>query len=252
VSAAGASALSRPDRLWPAVTASVAAHLLFLWLGVATRTPSALEPGQQPIVARLVRLGEPRPKELLPRKEAPPPPAAEAPAPDPAPVPTAAPSPKAVAVPSTAPSAKPAPPKGPAKPGPAERAGKPGGARLSSVLSQLKQELQAGRPDGAQDGDAAEAGEGDQYLGLVVRQLRQGYRLPTTISDRERLFLTGTVVLHIEADGRISRYELTRRSGNPAFDEALERAVRETRLAPPPPQLRDLYRQTGLEVVFKI
>jgi colicin import membrane protein/protein TonB len=250
VSGAGATALSRPDRLWPAVTASVAAHLLFLWLGLATRKPSLLEPGQQPIVARLVRLGEPRPKELLPRKEAPPPPAAEAPAP--APAPAEAPSPKAVAVPSAAASAKPAPPKAAAKPGPAERTGKPGGARLSSVLSQLKQELQAGRPDGDLDGDAAEAGEGDQYLGLVVRQLRQGYRLPTTISDRERLFLTGTVVLHIEADGRVSRYELTKRSGNSAFDEALERAVRETRLAPPPPPLRDLYRQTGLEVVFKI
>jgi TonB family protein len=155
-----------------------------------------------------------------------------------------------VAVPAEKASPRTPTPKATARPGPAEKAGQ--GARLASVLSDMKHELSAGRADGSADGDASEAGDGDEYLGLVVRQLRQGYRLPSTIGDRERLFLTGTVVLHIEADGRVSRYELTRRSGNPAFDEALERAVRETRLPPPPPPLRDLYRRTGLEVLFKI
>lgn len=246
MSGAGTSALGRPDRLWPMVLASLAAHAAVFSLTGLARPRPALEPGQQPIQARLVRLGEPRPKELLPRKEAPPPPAAEAPAPAPIEV-APAPSPRAVAVPSEQPS-----PRAAAKPGPAVKPGTPGGARLASVLSDMKQELQAGRADGAADGDASEAGEGDEYLALVVRQLRQGYRLPSTIGDRERLFLTGTLVLHIEADGRVSRYVLTRRSGNPAFDEALERAVRETRLPPPPPPLRDLYRRTGLEVLFKI
>lgn len=242
-------ALQRPDRLWPAVVASLAVHAaVFGLLGLARPRP-ALEPGQTPIVAKLVRLGEPRPRELLPRKEAEPPPAAGAPAPAPV-APAPAPAPKAVAVPGEKP-ARPTP-KAAAQPGPAERPGKPAGARLAGVLSDMRQELQAGRADGAADGDAAEAGEGDEYLAVVVRQLRQGYRLPTTIGERERLFLTGTVVLHIEPDGRVSRYELTRRSGNPAFDEALERAVRETRFPPPPPALRDLYRRGGLEVLFKI
>jgi colicin import membrane protein/protein TonB len=201
-------------------------------------------------VAKLVRLGEARPRELLPRKEAEPPPAAEAPAPA-APAEAApAPAPKAVAAPAERAPRAPAP-RPAAKPGPSERPGKPG-ARLAGVLSELQQELQAGRADGSPDGDASEAGDGDQYLGLVVHQLRQGYRLPSTISDKERLFLTGTVVLHVEPDGRVSRFELVKRSGNAAFDDALERAVRETRLPPPPPSLRDLYRRTGLEVVFKI
>jgi colicin import membrane protein len=249
VSGPGTSALGGGDRLWPAVVASVVAHLVAFSLAGLARPRPTLDPGQTPIVAKLVRLGEPRPKELLPRREAPPPPAAEAPAAAPVEAPPD-PSPKAVAVPAEQ-GAKPAP-KAAAKPGPAVRPGKPGGARLASVLSDMKQELQAGRADGAADGDASEAGEGDEYLGLVVRQLRQGYRLPTTIGERERLFLTGTVVLHIEPDGRVARYELVKRSGNPAFDEALERAVRETRLPPPPPALRDLYRRTGLEVLFKI
>jgi len=250
VSGAGTSALGHPDRLWPAVVASLLAHALAFSLAGLARPRPALDPGQIPITAKLVRLGEPRPKELLPRKEAAPPPAAEAAAPAPE-VAAPAPSPKAVAVPAQKPAA-PAPPRAAARPGPADKAGKPAGARLASVLSELKQELQAGRPDGAAAGDASEAGEGDEYLGLVVHQLRLGYRLPSTLGERERLFLSGTVVLHIEPDGRISRYELTRRSGNPAFDEALERTVRETRLPPPPPALRDLYRRTGLEVLFKI
>lgn len=250
MSGPGSSSFGRPDRLWPAVVASVAAHAAaFALFGLARPRP-ALEPGQVPIVAKLVRLGEARPKEYLPRKEAAPPPAAEAPAPAPAP-PEPAPAPKAVAVPGEKPAPRAPAPKV-ARPGPAERPGKPGGARLAGVLSEMRQELQAGRPDGAPDGDAADAGEGDEYLALVVRALRAGYRLPTTISEKERLFLTGTVVLHVEPDGRVSRYELVKRSGNPAFDDALERAVRETRLPPPPPALRDLYRRTGLEVVFKI
>ncbi len=252
MSGPGSSALGRGDRLWPAVVASLAAHAVIFGLFGLARPRPALDAGQVPIVAKLVRLGEARPKELLPRKEAEPPAAAESPAAAPAPpAPAPPPSPKAVAVPGEKPAPK-APPRAAAKPGPAERTGKPGGARLASVLSELKHELGAGRPDGDPGGDASEAGEGDEYLGLVVRQLRQGYRLPTTLGERERLFLTGTVVLHIEADGRVSRYELVKRSGNPAFDEALERAVRETRLPPPPAALRDLYRRGGLEVVFKI
>lgn len=246
---AGPSAARGPDRLWPAVAASVLAHLALFSLAGLARPRPALEPGQVPIVAKLVRLGEPRPRELLPRLEGAPPPAAEAPAPSPAP---AAPAPKAVALPQEKGPARPPAPRPAAKPGPAPRPGQASGARLASVLSEMRSELRAGQRDGSPDGDAAEAGEGDQYLGLVVRQLRQGYRLPSTISDRERLYLTGTVVLHVEPDGRVSRFELVKRSGNPAFDEALERAVRETRLPPPPAALRELYQRTGLEVVFKI
>ena len=264
------AALQRPpgagDRLWPAVVLSVVVHVGLLAVAALARPPALVDAGQRPITAKLVRLGEPRPKELLPRKEEPPPQAATARQPEPV-APAAAPSPKAVPVPAAAapaPSpkaasaavAKAAPPKAPpagaARAAAADQAGQKSGARLRSVLSELSKELAAGRADGSPDGDSADAGEGDQYLGEVVRQLRQSYRLPTTIGDRERLSLTGTVVLYVEPDGRVSRYELTQRSGNPAFDEALERAVRAARLPPPPPALRDLYRRTGLEVLFRI
>jgi colicin import membrane protein/protein TonB len=240
------SALHRKDRIWPAVAASVAVHAAVGSLALVNRPPPRLDLDQRPIVAKLVRLGEARPKELLPRKdEAPPPAAAPEPAPAPAPAPAAAPvsvpGPKAVAAPRAA------------RPAAAERSAQPraGGTRLASVLSQLKQEMQAGSPDGDPLGDSSEA-VGDQYHALVVQALRQNYRLPPTISERDRLHLTGTVVLFIDGDGRILRYEVTRKSGNPIFDDALERAVRDTRFAPPPAASRDAYRRVGLEVQFRI
>ncbi|HET9553827.1 MAG TPA: energy transducer TonB, partial [Anaeromyxobacteraceae bacterium] len=147
----------------------------------------------------------------------------------------------------------PAAPKPAARPSAVERSAQPraGGNRLASVLSQLKSEIQAGSPDGDPRGDSSEA-VGDQYHALVVAALRQNYRLPPTISERDRLHLTGTLVLFIDGDGRILRYEFSKRSGNQVFDDALERAVRDTRFAPPPTASRDAYRRVGLEVQFRI
>lgn len=238
------SALLRRDRLWPAVVASVAAHLVLGGLAIQRRGP-LVDSTQQPITARLVRLGEARPKELLPRKEPEAPAAAPtgpeaAPVAPPAPAPRPGPSARAVAAARPAPSP------------PAERTGGPKGARrLSSVLSGVKQELAAGSPDGDPLGDSSEA-VGDQYLAQVVRALRRNYRVPSTISEKERLFLQGTIILFIEPDGRVLRHEFVKRSGNPVFDDALERAVRDIRLPPPPDDAREAYRRRGLQVDFRI
>ena len=101
-------------------------------------------------------------------------------------------------------------------------------------------------------GDADEAGEGDRYLALVVRALHSNYRVPATISERDRLYLKATVILYIEPDGRIGRWKLEQPSGNAAFDDALDRTVRQTRLPPPPDAFRNLYKTTGLQVIFQI
>jgi len=244
VSGLAASAFHRGDRIWPAVVASLAVHAaLLVGAGLLNARDPAIDLDVQPITAKLVRMGEPRPKELLPRKDAEPPPAAAAPTPAPAPAP-AAPAPKAVTVPSAKAEPKPAASK-PAAAGPA-RPGAATGSRLSSVLSEVRQELSAGSPEGDPLGTSAE-GEVDP----VVSALRQNYRVPATISERERRFLTATLLLHVEPDGRILRYEFEQRSGNPSFDDALERAVRATRLPPPSPEKREAWRH-GLRVTFKI
>jgi colicin import membrane protein/protein TonB len=245
MSGAGTSALSHSDRLWPAVVASLVVHAGFFTAFAAVRPGPSLDPGQRPITARLVRLGELRPKELLPRKEAPPPPEATAPVEAP-PAPSAPPAPAPVAAPAarSAPAPKPAAAARPDKPS------RPGGSRLAGVVSQLQREIQAGDPGGDPLGEAGEA-EGDQYLAAVRQALRQNYRLPSTISERERLFLQATLVLSVARDGRILSWEFTKRSGNPIFDEALERAVRQTRLPPPPAAAAATYLK-GFEVDFKI
>jgi len=248
VTARAASPLAGPDRLWPAVAVSVAAHVVLFAGAIAARPPVLESASQRPIAARLVRLGQERPKELLPRKEVEPaaaePPASPARPAPPQPGPSApavrtAPG-KAASTRPTAPAAKGTPSEGPH----AAR------SRLSSVVSQLSQEIGEGSPDGDPLGESSTA-EGDQYLASVVRALRQSYRLPATIPERERKALTGSLVLHVDRDGRITAFEFTRRSGNPVFDEALERAVRQTRLPPPPAAQRETY-QKGVEVDFRI
>jgi colicin import membrane protein/protein TonB len=251
MTAPGASALGRRDRLWPAAAVSALLHVALVGWAVVRRPPAPIDLEQKPIVAKLVRLGEKRPEEWLPRKEAPPPAAAAAP-PAPAPV-VAAPVPAPAARPS-----RPAPPAAKAPPAPKPpppSTGRPGGTSLASVLSKVQREVEQtrwGAPDGDPSGDSDSASEGDRYLALVVRELKARYHVPSTISERERMHLKGTIVLYIEADGRIARWSFEARSGNGAFDDALDRTLRQTRLPPPPAPMRDLYRTTGLQVIFQI
>lgn len=233
-----ASALARRDRLWPAVALSLAAHALFLGWAAARKPPPPIDLEQKPIVAKLVRLGEKRPEELLPRKEAPPPPA-PAPAPRTAPD-VAAPAPKpAVAVPGAKPAPAPATPP----------------RTLASVLSKVQREVEESRwgsPDGDALGDSESGSEGDRYYALVVRELQSSYNVPRTISHSEALSLRATVVLLIDASGRVVGHTFEHRSGNAAYDAALERAIQTARLPPPPPELREQFRRTGLGVRFHI
>ncbi len=152
-----------------------------------------------------------------------------------------------------APSAK-APP---APPSPPSRAagGKAGGTTLASVMSKVEREVEASRwgsPDGDPMGDSDTGTEGDRYLALVVRELRSHYNLSRTISDRELVQLGATVVLRIDGSGRVLGHAFERRSGNAAYDAALERAIAAVRLPPPPPELRDRFRSAGLGVNFHL
>jgi len=245
---AASASLRTPDRLWPLVLVSAAIHAVLVGVGALARPPPALDLDQKPIVAKLVRLGEKRPEQWLPRKDAAPPPAAAPASAVPVPAPTPAPT-RPAAVPS--PGAPPAPPRSPAA-----AAGKASDT-LSRTLSRLGKEQAASReswgdPSGSLEGDTSEASEGDRYLGLVTQALQSSYRLPATLSDQERLYLKATVILTIEPDGRISGFRFERRSGHEGFDQALERAVRQTRLPPPPAGLRQAYRTTGLGVNFRM
>lgn len=242
----------RRERLWPVVLVSVAAHAALVALAMLHRPAPRLDLEQKPIVAKLVRLGEKRPQQLLPRKEegAPPPPAAPR---QPSPAPTAAPSPPS---PRAAPEPKASAKALPRPPAPAPAAASGRGDVLASVLSRVKRDRALsdpvyGDPQGDPGGDASEAGEGDRYLALVERALRDSYVLPATISERDRIRLKATVVLYLDADGQVLRHAFESRSGDAAFDAALERAIRAARIPPPPAELRSKYRTEGLGVVYR-
>jgi len=241
------SALGRRERLWPAVTASAVVHALIVVWALVRAPPPPIDLAQKPIVAKLVRLGEKRPEEWLPRKEATPPPAPPAPraaAPAPAPAPSPA---KAPALDAKAPAA-------PRPPAPSAN-GAPGGTTLASVLSKVQREVEESRwgsPDGDAMGDSETGSEGDRYLALVVRELQAHYNLSKTIPDRELVQLGATVVLRIDGSGRVLGHAFERRSGNATYDAALERAIAEAQLPPPPPELRERFRAVGLGVHFHL
>jgi colicin import membrane protein/protein TonB len=251
----GSSALlRRPERLWPLVLLSLALHVLVVGAGALVRPPAIVNLDQKPIVAKLVRLGEKRPEQWLPRRDVPPPEAAPA-APDAVPIP--APAPPAPAQRTVAlPSPKLAP--RPAAPRPVSAVPGKGADALSRAMDKVRKDDKLaskerwGDPAGVPQGEATDGTEGDRYLGLVTQALQSSYRLPATLSEQERLHLHAIVVITIEPDGRVSSFRFETRSGNAAFDQALEHAVRESRLPPPPPELRQRYRTIGLGVNFKV
>lgn len=242
----------RRDRLWPAALVSAALHAVVIVWAVVRSDGADLDLDQKPIVAKLVRLGEKRPDQFLPRKEAPPPAPAATPV-------VAPPSPSiAAAVPSApVPGAKPAPAS--TRPQPPATASTPASAdrasRIASLLSSTRQrasdEPVYGDPNGDPLGDSAE-GEGDQYVALVTRTLKENYDVPSTIPEKERLYLSADVVLQIDPDGKLARWKIVRPSDNPLFNSAFERTLRLTpRFPPPPPDQREKYR-SGVMIQFKI
>jgi colicin import membrane protein len=237
-----ATALGRHDRMWPAVIASIALHLVVVAWAVVRRPPPPIDLAQKPIVAKLVRLGEKRPEEWLPRKDAAPPPPAP---PAAAPAPVAAPTPARPAVPS---------PKAPPRPAAPSSSGKAGGKSLASILSKVQRQVEDtrwGDPSGSAAGDS-DTSEGNPYFAVVERALHENYTAPATIPERERLYLEANVILWIEPDGRIARWRQERSSGNPAFDAAVDRALKATARVPAPPDdLRESLRKTGIQLVFR-
>ncbi|HVI75644.1 MAG TPA: energy transducer TonB [Anaeromyxobacteraceae bacterium] len=244
--------LVRRERLLPLLLVSAAVHAALIAAAALYRPAPQVDLAQKPVMVRLARLGEKRPAQWLPRKdEAAPSPAATAPQPAPPAATPPKPPPAVASVPVTRPT-RPAP-------APSARATGPAAPGRSDVLAsvmdrvrrdQARQEKVYGDPNGDARGDA-ESSEGDPYLGLVERALRDSYVLPSTLSESDRVRLQATIVLYLDADGRVLRYEFERRSGNDAFDAALERAVRAARIPPPPSDRRRQYREKGLGVLYK-
>ena len=219
--------------LGPGLALAIALHVAVV--AAAFFLPRFLDrrhPLRKPVIAHLVALGKPRDPHLLPRKES------EAPA-----------AAAAASVPAKpgAPSSK-APPRQLTRQEMMERA-------LAGAARRTRDEKpdpeRAGQETGSPSGTAASAEEGEKYFGQVEDAIHANYVVPSVISERERLYLSATVVIYIGRDGSIVKHVMTKPSGNSFLDQALVLAIQRTRLPAPPAELTKLVRDEGLEINFK-
>ncbi len=122
--------------------------------------------------------------------------------------------------------------------------------KLDRALKNIEE--REGDPEGDIHGtttDPTKAAQG--YMKAIISTLKENYRLPETIPASQRGFLRASVVLFIERDGSIARYEFTQRHPNELFMAALDSLLKSIKLPPPPAAQASQLRDTGIEVVFK-
>jgi outer membrane biosynthesis protein TonB len=221
-------------------------------LGAAFVLPQMLDKThalQKPIMVKMMPLGKPRDQKLLPRKESAAPVAAS---PAPMVAPALTPSPAA---------SKPAPSLKPEAPAPRpltrqqlmERALASAGKKASSEprSKEAPDPERNGSEKGSVSGTATSAEEGDEYFSAAHDAIQENYVVPSVINERERMYLTATVLAYIGPQGQILKHEFLKKSGNAVFDQALEFAIQRTKLPPPPAGMARELRDTGVTLNFK-
>jgi colicin import membrane protein len=220
---------------------SAAVHLLLVLLVVASPRPKGTAVGFPGVVrVDLVALpapaappdAKPSPPEARP---APPPP------PPPAPVPEKKVLPKEPTQAAAKPVAKPVPkPAAPAPP--AAQPEKEPEVGYDELLAQLRQEAGASAPasPAAGTGSAAVAGGGILVSPEVMAWMRRAKVHVTSAWVLEPGFRTHPLETEIRVrlgpSGEVLRTRITRRSGNPWFDESVERAIHKASPLPAPPE----------------
>jgi TonB family protein len=234
------------------LVASLIAHgsLLVVGLGYQyfTSGPS-IDLDQQPIRATLVRRGEKRDEQLLPRKEEVPPPPQKSEGEKEVPTPVV--PDQAIAVPI--PGVKPADNKAQKQAG--EKDGVDRRKSLFSAFSKSSKKTKVdeltGDPNGSDYGDSS-VGEGDPYFALLIAQIRRHYDVSDTIPEQERMYLKAVARLFINRRGEVLRVDITKPSGNPLFDQAVRAAAKKASpVSPPPEKLRDQLQGSGISIEFK-
>jgi hypothetical protein len=112
------------------------------------------------------------------------------------------------------------------------------GERAGAISDLRKGPELEGDPEGIVEGTRETGDEKDLYLGKLYSYFRRGWQVPTAIPQHELEKLTCVVELSIMEDGRIGDYDVTRSSGNEAFDESVRRRLSQAEGAdlPEPPE----------------
>lgn len=134
--------------------------------------------------------------------------------------------------------------------------------RLLSSISKVKKmmdregrdtSLPIGDPNGSPFGDSTEGQEGDLYLTEIYNKIKSNYIIPEIISDSQRRQLRAIVIIYIDSNGKLIKYEFEKKSGNSHFDNALINAItRSSPFKPPPKERAKLYKTEGIGINFSI
>ena len=193
------------------------------------------------IATKLVRLGKKRPPELLPRLEA-------QPAPNPKPQVSLAP-PKKKSAPKKVTTAKPQKAVSALERAKSMR-------KMSSALDRLRRvgdAEQTGDPDGVQDGEVSQVSAailGNKYATEIYRCLKKNYAIQGVEQSKVK-GRQATLVLQVDATGKLLGAKIVKASGLAAFDRAVLRSVQRCgKVSPPPKSLRQAVGSDGIEIVY--
>ncbi|HJZ88071.1 MAG TPA: TonB family protein [Polyangia bacterium] len=185
------------------------------------------------MVAKIVRLGRKRPKNLLPTIPMPPP------------EPTA---PKEAVKLTENEAAKPAPKT--EKPPPET---KPGDFKQALARARQLEKLQAqadqeGDPSGDPSGTSDTASAGDLYATAIFKVYFEQWKVPHLASAQG---LSARARVFINAQGNVLRAQVVKPSGNGPYDDSVVEVLnRVKKLPPPPPGLAQRFERSGLSLEF--
>jgi TonB family protein len=211
------------------LTLAVHAALASLIYVAHLSTPPPVETSHEVMITRIVQLGKPRDKLLLPRIVEPPTPKAPEPTLKVTDNPTAAP-------------AKKEPPR--QKEADLAKEVKRAMDRARALARNMPEEPPEGSLTGSEHGTSTEASVGDAYLSAVVDAIRKNWSVPAGLSIGDVSSFETDIRVSISDDGTLVNPTMRKSSGNSLYDDSCLAAVQATRRVPPPPaSLRARYRR---------
>ncbi|MCX7943172.1 MAG: TonB C-terminal domain-containing protein [Deltaproteobacteria bacterium] len=132
--------------------------------------------------------------------------------------------------------------------------------RLLSSINKVKRMIDTrsssppiGDPNGSPLGDSTEGQKGDIYLTEIYNKIKSNYVIPDIISEKQRKELRAIIIIYIDTDGKLIRYEFEKKSGNAHFDNALINAItRSSPFSSPPKERARIYKMHGIGINFSI
>ena len=111
-------------------------------------------------------------------------------------------------------------------------------------LTDLVKDIVEGDEQGSEIGEEITGRLKATYNDKLLAAIKRALKVPNTVSDQERLRLKAVLYVAVGADGSLVSSRITKKSDNPAFDNAVLAAAKTSAPFPAPPiQVRSFYRK---------